>query len=470
MSEEISQTPESSLWMRLRRLWTLRRQPWIVRRYTYPGRVVTVELRQRLPVVVCLAVLIWYLAAPTDVAAMSLAALGGLLVCSYLWARAMARQVVAQRALHYTALQVGDEIEEHISLENTSFLPVVWAEFKDQSDLPGYTVSSVRMADSQSTLAWRAHTVCSRRGTFTLGPWELRLGDPFNFFLVQHIYTQRQDILIYPPLAPLPPHLLPHAAAVGTHRPLHQPLPAETIDAITVRQYIPGDPMRHLHWRTTARRQSPFTKVFEPEASSTVWLIPDFDPAVHVGAGIDNTEEMMVLLTASLTDQLLKMHLSVGLLACTDSLQVVAPRAGSMQLWSVLRTLAPLHPVAGGAALSHTLAQAQSLISIGDLAVVVTPAVTGNWPAALRQLTHQGSAAEALLIDPAGFGGQGQVEAARTALGELGLTSRIVRRGDLRPATGVYGALRRWEFMTLGTGRVVARQKPREIAPPAGAA
>jgi hypothetical protein len=53
---------------------------------------------------------------------------------------------------------------------------------------------------------------------------------------------------------------------------------------------------------------------------------------------------------------------------------------------------------------------------------------------------------------------------------ELGLTARIVRRGELQPATSSYGALRRWEFMTLGTGRVVVRQKPREMASPPGAA
>jgi uncharacterized protein (DUF58 family) len=444
-------------------------QPWVMQRYTYPDRVVTVELRQRLPVAAFLALLVWYLMAPTDVVVMSLAALGGLLLCGYLWARAMAQQVVAQRALHYTALQVGDEIEEIIALSNASVFPVAWAEFSDHSNLPGYTVSSVRMADPQSALTWRAHTLCTRRGTFTLGPWELRLGDPFNFFGVQQIYTQRQEILIYPPLAPLPLHLLPNAAAMGTHRPLHQPLPAETIDVISVRPYVPGDPMRHLHWRTTARRQAPYTKVFEPEASSTVWLMPDFDPAAHSGEGSDTTEELMVLLTASLAAQLLKMHLSVGLLTCVDSLRVVAPRAGSMHLWSLLRALAPLHPVAAGATLTQTLTQARPLISIGDLVVVITPAVTGDWPAALRQLTHRGSAAEALLIDRAAFGGEGQVEAARTALMGLGITARIVRRGELQPVSSLYGALRRWEFMTLGTGRVVVRQKPREmVTPPSG--
>jgi len=461
---------DAGLWTAVRRIRAVVSQPWVVRRYSYSDRVVTLALRQRLPLAALAVVLVWYLAAPSEVTAIGLAALGGFLTCSFLWARAMARQVTARRALHYTALQVGDEIEEIVTLSNASVFPAAWAEFRDQSNLPGYTVSSVRTADPQSELTWRAHTLCTRRGTFTLGPWEMRLGDPFNIFSVQQIYTQRQEILIYPPLAPLPPHLLPHAAAMGTHRPLHQPVPAETIDAITVRAYVPGDPIRHVHWRTTARRQAPFAKVFEPEASSTVWLIPDFDPAVHAGSGIDTTEEMMVLLTASLAAQLLKMHLSVGLLACTDTLKVVPPRAGSMHLWSVLRALAPLHPVAGGATLSYTLAQARPLITVGDLTVVVTPSVTGNWPAALRQLTHRGGGAEALLIDPAAFGGQGQVEAARTALMELALTANIVRRGDLRPAAGAYGALRRWEFVTLGTGRVVARQRPREMTPPPGAA
>jgi uncharacterized protein (DUF58 family) len=240
----------------------LPRRPVVILRHTGPDLIVSVELRQWLPVAVFLAALGWYIAAPTDVAAMSVAALAGLLLAGFLWARSMARCVTARRRLRYTALQVGDEIEEIVTLSNDSSLPVAWAEFVDQSDLPGYTVSSVRMADGHGMTQWRAHTLCTRRGLFTLGPWELHLGDPFGLFFVRQRYTQRQDILIYPPLAPLPPHLLPHTATVGAHRPLRQPLPANTIDAIGVRPYVPGDTLRHVHWRTTARRQAPYTKLF----------------------------------------------------------------------------------------------------------------------------------------------------------------------------------------------------------------
>jgi uncharacterized protein (DUF58 family) len=448
------------------------RGPLVVLRRTSSEAVVTIELRQALPVAACLAALVWYLMAPTDVAAMGAAALACLVIGAYLWARAMATHVTARRRLYYTALQVGDEIEELITLVNDSGLPVIWAEFADQSNLPSYAVSSVRMADWHSTVEWRAHTVCTQRGMFTLGPWELRLGDPFGLFLVRQRYLQRQEILIYPPLAPLPPHLLPHTATVGAHRPLRQPLPAHTINAVGVRPYVPGDALRHVHWRTTARRQSVHTKLFEPEASSTIWLIPDFDPAAHTGEGADSTEEAMVLLTASLASQLLKMHLSVGLLAYTDRLAVLAPRPGAMQLWPLLRTLAPLHPVPPSPEgpprdLAQALVRAQPLFGVGDLVIVITPALTGDWPVVLRRSLHHGGAAEALIIDsPAGEAGQ--AEAACAALMGLGLPARVVRRGELRPLATAYGALRRWEFRTLGTGRVVIQQRPREAGGRAG--
>jgi len=39
----------------------------------------------------------------------------------------------------------------------------------------------------------------------------------------------------------------------------------------------------------------------------------------------------------------------------------------------------------------------------------------------------------------------------------------VVRRGELRPVSGSYGELSRWEFKTLGTGRVYVRRAPREV-------
>jgi len=438
---------------------------WRVLNFTRPTCQVSLRVRQWQPFAALLIILVWYLFAPSGVSATCVTALAGILAASYVWGRAMALGLEGKRALHFTALQVGDELEEFVTLTNNSHLPALWIEFVDRSHVPGYNVSSVRAADARSISEWRAHTICTQRGVFTLGPWELLTGDPLGIFSVRQVYTQTEEILVYPPLAILPAALLPHRHNVGDHRPLHQPLAAETINVVTARPYFPGDPLHHIHWRTYARQGVPFVKTFEPEASSTIWLIPDLDPTVQLGEGQDSTTETCVVLLASLFAQLLQDRLAVGLFAYTDTERVIMPQRSQAHLWPLLRALAPLQPAARRP-LAETLNRAHALISGSDLLVVVTPSLDPDWPRAIRQLGHNRRAfnAEAILLDPASFGGVGQAETFAPFLADLGIPARVVRRGDIQPISGAYGDLRRWEFITFGTGRVVVRKAPREAA------
>jgi uncharacterized protein (DUF58 family) len=439
---------------------------WRVLRFNLPGCQASLRVRQWLPFAALLVILVWYLFAPSGVSATCLAALAGILAAAYFWARSMALGLQGKRALHFTAVQVGDELEEIVSLTNKSGLPALWVEFVDRSHVPGYSVSSVRAADPHNTNEWRAHTTCTQRGVFTLGPWEMLTSDPLGIFSVRQVYEHTEEILVYPSLAILPAALLPHRHNVGDHRPLHQPLAAETINVVTTRPYSPGDPLHHIHWRTYARQGAPFVKTFEPEASSTIWLIPDLDSAVQLGEGQESTTETCVVLLASLFAQLLQDHLAVGLFAYTDHECVVMPQRSQAHLWPLLRALAPLQPVARRP-LAETLTRARALISGSDLLVVVTPSLDLQWPSAIHQLGHGRRAfnTEAILLDPASFGGDpatsGKAESFAPFLADLGIPARVVQRGDIKPISAAYGELRRWEFITLGTGRVVVRKAPR---------
>jgi hypothetical protein len=105
---------------------------------------IRISLRQRLAPLLLALALAWYLFSPTGPALVLLITLGLFLLSAYLWARAMAQNVSGQRTLRYAAVQVGDELEEQVTLSNASQLPVLWAEFSDHSDLPGYTVTRRR--------------------------------------------------------------------------------------------------------------------------------------------------------------------------------------------------------------------------------------------------------------------------------------------------------------------------------------
>ena len=305
---------------------------------------VSIQVRQWIALPLLIVLLAWYVAAPSVTVAILLATVVVMIVFSFIWARQLALRLRGQRILESAAMQVGDELEEQVSLTNQSPLPVLWVELADRSNLPGYVVSGVRGVGSASSTNWRAHTICKQRGVYNLGPWELRTGDPFGLFEVTQVYLQRQEILVYPPLAAIPPDLMPHRGAQGDHRPLRQPVQAETIDSMSVRAYQPSDPLRHIHWPTTARIGVPYVKVFEPQAASRVWLIPDMDPAAQWGEAEDSTEETSVLLCASLAAHLLQDKLAAGIFAGGDPPAVVTPQRGTLHLWRILEQLAPLTP------------------------------------------------------------------------------------------------------------------------------
>ncbi len=475
-----------------------------------PACQVRLSIHQRLPFAALPLLLLWYLANPAPVAIMCAAALAGLILCSYLWARSMGRQVRGQRRLRYAAFQVGDELEEQVSLANDSILPAIWAEFYDTANLPGYTVTSVHYADARSTVSWRDHTTCTRRGLFRLGPWELRLGDPFGLFRVRQVYLEKIEVLVYPPLAPLPERLLPRGQVQGEERPLNQPLRAETQDAFTARPYQPGDALRHIHWPVTARHDYPHVRVFEPEASSTVWLVADLDAAVHTGQGGDSSLENMIILLASLAAELLRRRVAVGLLAYSglaqhppaeepspalreaplkgeggsqgvvegsppipgagmsagDAPLVVTPQRGPLHLWDLLRVLATLAP-APGRPFSQLLARAQMLVGGRDQVLAVTPSLDPAW---LSELYHfnrgrHGQGAGVILLDPASFDPQARASGAANTFASVltgqGMRTSVVRQGELHPVSGSYGELSRWEFKILGTGRVFVRHAPK---------
>jgi uncharacterized protein (DUF58 family) len=446
------------------------RGPFILRRLAHAEGETTLELRQPLVMAACGLALAAYIVWPTAETAMALVTLVLLLVGAFGWARSLARRVRAERRLRYAAVQVGDEVEEELTLQNDTILPV-WAEFHDDSNLPGYTLTGVQAADGRQLKRWRVKGTCTLRGVYALGPWDIWLSDPFGVFGVRHRYTRQAELIVYPPLAELPAHLQPRNVTQGDHRLLRQPLRAETINAFTTRPYAPGDPLRHLHWPTTARHGGPYAKVFEPESTSTFWLIPDFDASVQSGDGADSTEETLVLLVTALAAQLLRNHLTVGLLAYTQSLTIVQPQPGAAHLWPILRALAPLHPYPRP--IQQTLAEVAPLLSSRARLIVISPALEADWPKALRPLARRDSGAELILLDsasppapspPAAAGGEGAGgEAVARALAEHGISARVVRWGEVKPITAAYGALRRWEFMTLGTGRIVIRQTPRSV-------
>ena len=96
-----------------------------------------IALRLRLPLLWLVALLLPALVLPDRVWTTLLLGLAGLLLVAFLWARALARGLSAERRLRFGWVSVGDRLEEEFVLTNRSGLPALWVEIRDETNVPG---------------------------------------------------------------------------------------------------------------------------------------------------------------------------------------------------------------------------------------------------------------------------------------------------------------------------------------------
>ena len=426
-----------------------------------PAFHVTVRLHSWVPVAVAVLLVLLQLFSPNRAWVILLCGVGGMTLAAYLWARSLAYSVLVTRSLRYAWAQVGDLLEERFALHNRGKWPVLWAEVDDESNLPDYPLGRVAAAGGGLTSRWRASTVCKRRGLFTLGPWTVRMWEPFGLFCVTQRYEQTRSLLIVPPVMELPPVVLPRGVATG-RAVARRPAVDVTLNISATRRYAPGDPLRRIHWPSSARHDVLISKTFDTEVSGDLWIVLDLDAGVQAGGGEESTEEYGVILAASLAERMLRQNRAVGLVAHGTRDAYLVPGRGEGQLYRLLRTLA-LVQAGESSPLATVLTEMRAVLGRQTTVAVITPSGDPAWVEALSPLLRLGVAPTAILLDPASFGGQGNLSAVRGMLAGLGIPAHVIAQGypfRHSPRTRREGGT--WEFRTTATGRVIVTQCPRE--------
>jgi uncharacterized protein (DUF58 family) len=413
-----------------------------------------------LPVLVGL-LLVMQVIAPFKGWVILLVGLGGALLVSFFWMRSLAGGLRFTREMRFGWAQVGDRLEERFGIENNGWAPAPLIEMIDHSTMPGYTAGRGTGVGGGSVVQWHTQADCIRRGVFTLGPTTLTASDPFGVFSVTVHYEATAPFVVMPPLVPLPGIEVSPGGRTGEGRPRAN-APNRTVSAASVREYAPGDSLRWIHWRTSARRDSLFVRLFDGVPAGDWWVVLDMDEHVQAGEGEDSTEEHGVILAASLADRGLQSGRAVGLVMHGEDLTWLVPQRGDTRRWEILRALAEVCP--GPRPLSELLAQTGSAVDQYASLVIITPAAQGDWAESLVPLLRRGIAPTVLLLDPASFGGNGSVHGAAALLSDLEVAHYVITRDLLDRAETRPGRKGHYDWQVLGTGRVLQKHPLRDVA------
>jgi uncharacterized protein (DUF58 family) len=394
-----------------------------------------------------------------------LVGLGGLFVVAYWWARVMKSGLSASRQLRFGWIAVGDRLSEQFEIRNDSYLPALWVELSDESNVPGYRVAVVRSLGANTTEQWRQSAVCRRRGQYRLGPWALHTADPFGIFRVTHRLPATGEIIIHPPVDTRIPITLPAGHSSDRKRARSHAWEA-TVNAAGVRDYRPGDPWRWIHWPLSAHRDKLLTRHFDQDMGGDVWLLLDLEAAVQLGQGTgdENTEEYAVLLAAALAARALRQNRAVGLAGYGREPRLIPPARGEGQQWKILRQLALLR-ADGETELGVALHDLNRVGRRGATAVIITASGQVAWLPALLPLAQKGIQSSVILLDRASFSraearSTGATAALQQTILQMGFSCSALGLGDLKPGSNQPKGRGFWEFKVLATGKVVTVRRP----------
>jgi len=390
---------------------------------------------------------------------MLLIGLGGAWLIAYLWARRLQKNLSLERLMRYGWAQVGDMLEERFTLVNKGWLPALWVEIIDHSTIPGYEVSRATGVESESTNTWITRQICARRGLFTLGPTEMVTGDPFGIYSVTLHDEASASLLVTPQVLPLPYIEVASGGRSGEGRPTRGTF-ERTVSTSGVRGYVPGDSLRWVHWKTSARRNSPYVKTFDSTPASDWWIVLDLDQQTLAGEGGESTEETGVILAASLADKGLRSGIAVGMAVNSREVAWIPPRMGEPQRLEILQNLAQV--TSGPLHLEEFLKGTGASYRFETSLVIITACVDIGWINSLLSLVWKGVIPTVLLIDPQSYGGNLSAQSMANLLADFEITHYVITPDLIdKPKTPADEA-NAWEWRVMPTGKAIPVQKPKD--------
>lgn len=386
--------------------------------------------------------------------------LGGAWIISSLWVYWLAHGLRIKHEMRFGWAQVGDILEERFILVNKARIPAVWVEVTDHSTIPDRQTRLATGVGRQAENSWIIHQACTRRGLYTLGPITLTTSDPFGIYRLVINDNSSTSLLVTPPVLPLPGIQVTGGSRAGEGLPSRRAM-EQSLRTTGVRDYVPGDNIRWIHWPTTARRDQLYVRTFDNTPVSDWWIVLDMDESVQAGQGESTTAETSVILAASLASEGLQSGLAVGLASNSEQAVWMPPKLGAAQNLAILRQLAGVST--GSQTLDAFLNSAHSLFGNFQSVVIITPAIQGRWIDPVLHLVRRGIAPTVILLDPQSFGGSENANRLVPVLQNLGITSYVVTPTFLEGARLLKHQTNAWEWRILGTGRVISVHKPGDL-------
>ena len=183
------------------------------------------------------------------------------------------------------------------------------------------------------------------------------------------------------------------------------------LDLADLREYVPGDDVRHIDWNVTARTGAPHVRVFTEDRDMTAWLLLDLSASMGAGT-LGRTKHLALREFAALIARILTRHGNRvgGIVGAGQEPRWLPARTGRSQVLRLLEESARLQAgpepsdrrrSAVGSPLEHWLQSTARILKRRATVLVISDfLVEGNWERPLGLLAQHHDVVAVRLVDP----------------------------------------------------------------------
>jgi uncharacterized protein (DUF58 family) len=180
----------------------------------------------------------------------------------------------------------------------------------------------------------------------------------------------------------------------------HSLFKGQGIEFTEIREYVPGDDIRSIDWKVTARYDRPFIKEFTEERDQTFYFVVDVSGSA--GFGSDTTKQRKMLeVTASLAFAAVRNNDRAGLVLFSDRVEKYIPaQRGRKHLASLFNTMIDHTPVSKKTDLAVALRFLATVLSRRSTIILLSDFATPSFSLPLRILRRRHEVIAIRVFDP----------------------------------------------------------------------
>lgn len=169
-----------------------------------------------------------------------------------------------------------------------------------------------------------------------------------------------------------------------------------------VREYQPGDDVRTIDWKVTARFNHPYIKVFEEERELTLMLLIDVSASESYGSNYGLKKDLITEVSAVLAFSAIQNNDKIGVILFSDRIEkFIPPKKGRSHVLMIIRELLNFEPQHTGTSISTALGYFSNVIKKRCTAFVISDYMDKGFEDKLKAARNKHDLIGLRIIDPA---------------------------------------------------------------------